>query len=128
MNQYLMAYTNIKRMTASPREIEADALTRGAEKLIECCERWDDCERQQLLKDALKYNQKLWTIFQKSLTAKDNPLPKDLKINVMKLGVFIDRQIFLIIAEPSLDKIRSIIDINLSLAKGLSVKVRQASV
>ncbi len=123
MDQYLKAYTNVKRVTASPREVEADALTRGAEMLNRCCDAWESDERKLLLKDALKYNQKLWTIFQASVADKANPLPRELKMNIMNLCIFIDNQIFSIIAQPTQEKVRSIINVNLNLAKGLSVKI-----
>ena len=127
MDQYLKAYANVKRVTASPREVEADALTRGAEMLNRCCDAWESEERKLLLKDALKFNQKLWTIFQTSVTDKANPLPSDLKVNIMNLCIFIDKQIFSIIAQPTQEKVRSIIDVNLTLAKGLSVKTPRKS-
>jgi len=109
-------------MTSSPREIEAEALTLGANKLIRCRDNWDSEERKVLLDEALRFNQKLWTIFQANLTTAENLLPKSLKLNLLKLSSSVDKKIFQIMAYPSPEKLTSIIDINLSLAAGLRKK------
>lgn len=118
----LAAYAKIQRTTGSPREIEAEALTLGANKLIYCRDHWEDTERANLLNSALKFNQKLWSIFQASLGSNDNPLPKDIRLNLLKLSAFVDKQIFVIMAYPSPEKLTSIIDINLGIAEGLRKK------
>jgi flagellar protein FlaF len=123
----LAAYAKIQRMTSSPREIEAEALTLGANKLIYCRDNWEDTERANLLNSALKFNQKLWSIFQASLGSNDNPLPKDIRLNLLKLSAFVDKQIFVIMAYPSPEKLTSIIDINLGIAKGLRKKFSSLS-
>jgi flagellar biosynthesis activator protein FlaF len=118
----LTEYARMQRMNSTPREIEAEALTLGAHKLIHCRDNWESEERKILLSEALKFNQKLWTIFQANLSSAKNLLPENLKINLLKLSIYVDRQIFQIMAFPSPDKLTPIININLSLAEGLRKK------
>jgi flagellar biosynthesis activator protein FlaF len=118
----LAAYAKIQRTTGSPREIEAEALTMGANKLIYCRDNWKSGDRADMLNSALKFNQKLWSIFQASLGSNDNPLPKDIRLNLLRLSAYVDKQIFTIMAYPSPEKLTSIIDINLGIAEGLRKK------
>ena len=118
----LNAYQKIERITNSPRETEARVLTKGALMLKECLDNWEAGERRKLLGEALIFNQKIWSIFQANLAATDSPLPRDLRLNLLKLSAFVDRQIFAVLARPSVDKIESIIEVNLSIAAGLRAK------
>jgi flagellar protein FlaF len=118
----LAAYAKIQRTTGSPREIEAEALTLGANKLIYCRDNWTAPEREEMLSSALNFNQRLWSIFQASLGSNDNPMPKGIRLNLLRLSAFVDKQIFTIMAYPSPEKLTSIIDINLGIAEGLRKK------
>jgi flagellar protein FlaF len=118
----LDTYKKIEITTNSPRAIEARALTVGAQKLICCRDNWESERCKTLLAEALKYNQKLWSIFQSNLANPGNPLPRQLKLNLLVLGAYVDRQIFRIMAYPSPEKLTSIIDINLGIAEGLRSK------
>lgn len=118
----LAIYAKNQRTASSPREVEAEALTLGANKLKYCRNNWESKETAGLLSEALAFNQKLWTIFQASLGSKDNGLPKDLRLKLLKLSAFVDKQIFMIMAFPSPEKLTPIIDINLDLAVGLRNK------
>ncbi len=123
----LAAYQKIQRTTGSPRETEALALTLGASKLMHCQDNWESEERTELLGDALKFNQKLWTIFQASVAGSESPLPKSLRLKLLRLSSFIDKQIFTIMAYPSPEKLTPIININLSIAAGLRAKAAPLS-
>lgn len=118
----LAQYAKMQRMNSSPREVEAEALTLGAHKLIHCRDNWEAEERKMLLAEALKFNQRLWTIFQANLATPENLLPETLKLNLLKLSSYVDKKIFQIMAYPSPEKLTSIININLRLAEGLRKK------
>ena len=77
---------------------------------------WDD-----ILEEALKFNQRIWSIFQSELSHKDNPLPKKLRMDIIRLSAIIDKRIFETMAEPSPEKLSIIIDINNNLAAGLGI-------
>lgn len=103
----------------SGRETEARVLTQGALKLIDCQKNWDAADRNARLDNALRYNQRLWSIFQVELTKEDNPLPGNIKKNMILLSRFIDRRIFETMAFPSPEKLDIIIKINKNIAAGL---------
>lgn len=113
------AYETVSKMTMSGRETEAAVLTKAARKLKVCQEHWDTADRDGLLDEALKYNQRIWSIFQSELSREDNPLPMQLRLDIIRLSAYIDRRIFETMAEPSPNKLNIIIDINNNLASGL---------
>lgn len=113
------AYKAVDRATMSGREIEAEVLTQAALKLKNCQANWDNPDRNKKLDDALKYNQLIWSVFQGDLTMDGNPLPRQLKQNLLTLSAFIDKRIFETMAYPSPEKLNVIIDINSNIAAGL---------
>ena len=115
----LEAYQSIDRATMSDRETEARVLTQAAMKLKTCQDNWDSDDREVSLDEALRYNQRVWSIFQGELAKADNPLPKQLKNDLLSLGVFIDRRIFETMAYPAPEKLTAIININQNIAAGL---------
>jgi flagellar biosynthesis activator protein FlaF len=116
----LEAYRNTQNTTTtSGRDIEAAALTRAALLLSGCQQNWDAPDRDEKLGEALRINQLIWSIFQGELIKEDNPIPKDLKQNILSLSVFIDKRIIQLMAHPEPGKLKTLIDINLNLAAGL---------
>jgi flagellar biosynthesis activator protein FlaF len=115
----IQAYKAAQKTTMSGREIEASALTQAAKILTECQDSWDAPDREEILHMALRRNQMLWSIFQAELSDADNPLPKELKENILSLSLFIDKRTIDIMAFPSPEKLTAIISINLNLAAGL---------
>ena len=115
----LEAYKTVQIANASGREIEAGALTRCALLLSDCQKNWDAPDREEMLAEALRISQKVWSIFQSELTRTDNPLPRKLKENILSLSVFIDKRIIEVMAYPAPEKLKVLIDINLNLAAGL---------
>jgi flagellar protein FlaF len=103
----------------SGREIEAAALSRCAILLSDCEKNWDAPEREVKLVEALRTNQKVWSIFQSELMRKDNPLHRQLKENILNLSLFIDKRTLEVMAYPAPEKLKILIDINLNLAAGL---------
>jgi flagellar biosynthesis activator protein FlaF len=113
------AYETVSKMTMSGRDIEAAVLTKAAHKLKTCQEHWDKADRDELLEEALNFNQRIWSIFQSELSSEDNPLPKKLRLDIIRLSTIIDKRIFETMAEPSPEKLNIIININNNLAAGL---------
>lgn len=114
------AYATVEKHTASGRQLEASALFRAARALQAVQESWGGPGHEARLTDALKLNQRLWTFFQVELAAEGNPLPADLKANLIRLSTFIDRRIFEVMATPAADKLTILININRNIAAGLS--------
>lgn len=103
----------------SGRETEARVLTQAALKLIDCQKNWEAPDLRNRLETALKYNQRIWSIFQVEMTKSDNPLPQSIKQNILLLSRYIDKCIFDIMAFPEAEKLRIIININQNIAAGL---------
>jgi flagellar protein FlaF len=118
--QQLAAYRTVQKITSSGREIEALVLSRAALKLAEVQNNWNAPDRDELLDEALRYNQQIWSIFQGELLKEDNPLPKELRADILSLSAFIDKRIFDVMALPDPTKLNVIININLNIAAGLS--------
>lgn len=118
-NQALNAYKQVDKSTISGRETEARVLTEAALKLKKCQESWGSPDLEIKLDQALRYNQKIWSLFQGELEREDNPLPGKLKIDILRLAAFIDKRIFEVMAFPAPEKLNIIININQNLAAGL---------
>ena len=117
--QSLRTYESVSRATQSGREIEAAVLTKAAVKLKECQDCWDAPDRDNRLEEALRYNQRVWSIFQSELSREDHELPKKLRLDILRLAAFIDRRIFETMASPAPEKLNIVININNNLAAGL---------
>ncbi len=115
----LDAYRTTQKAGLTGRDIEAGALTKAALLLEECKNDWDARDRDARLSKALKMNQLIWSIFQADLMKEDNPLPKQLRQDILTLSLFIDRRIIDVLAYPAPEKLDAIININQNIAAGL---------
>jgi len=115
----LEAYKTVDKKTMPGRETEARVLTQAALKLKDCRDNWGAKDRDEKLDEALKYTQRIWSIFQGELSNEDNPLPRQLKINLLQLSSFIDKRIFETMSYPSPEKLTAVININKNIAAGL---------
>ena len=118
-NNPAQAYQKVDKATMSGRETEARVLTLAALKLKECQNNWENDTKHEQLDAALRFNQQIWSIFQTELVKNDNPLPQNIKQDVLRLSAFIDKRIFDTMAFPSPEKLNIIIKINQNLAAGL---------
>ena len=119
----LQAYETVNKTTMSGHEIEASVLNQAALKLKECQESWDADDRDERLDAALNFNQQIWSILQGELVKAENPLPRQIRQNLLTLSAFIDKRIFEIMAFPSPEKLNIVIDINRNIAAGLKQAV-----
>lgn len=102
-----------------PRSTEAWALGEASRRLA-LAAKMDD--KGESLREALRLNQRLWSIFQAALSEPDCPLPKDVRDNVLALSVMIDRHVMARLADLDGSKIGPILDINRAISEGLSAK------
>lgn len=112
-------YRSVQKTTMTDREIEASVLLKAAAKLVYCRDNWDEADRAEKLDEALKFNQLLWSIFQAELSKDDNPLPRQIRQDILSLSIFIDKRILEVMAYPSPEKLTVIININMNIAAGL---------
>lgn len=118
--QYTAIYEQQSKDFMSPRDLEASVLSKAALKLKQCQEQWDTPERERLLDEGVRYNQKVWSFFQSELSMPDNPLPKNIREDILNLSLFIDKRLFEVMAYPDDPrKLDIVVNINLSIAAGL---------
>lgn len=115
----LNPYQQVEKSTMTGRQTEARVLTEAAVKLKNCRDSWDAPDRRTKLDDALTYTQRVWSLIQGDLLDENNPLPPEIRRNILTLSAFIDQRIFNIQAYPEPQKLTIIIDIHLNLAAGL---------
>ncbi|WP_315738793.1 MULTISPECIES: flagellar biosynthesis regulator FlaF [unclassified Bradyrhizobium] len=118
MSYAAQAYARTSQTTASPREIEAQALLKAARQLQEVQANWSGPDRNMY--KALLFNRRLWTIFMSAMEADDNPNPLDIRQNIANIGVFVMKQTIEMQMDPDPAKLKSLIDINCHIAAGLS--------
>ncbi len=107
-----------------PRSTEAWALGEASRRLA-LAARTDD--KGESLREALRLNQRLWSIFQAALTEPDCPLPQEIKENVLALSILIDRNVMARLGDLDGSKIGPILDINRAIAEGLTGKTDAAA-
>lgn len=115
----LDAYRNVEKATLSQRDLEASVLSKAATRLQSIKDNWSSDQNDALLEDALNYNQKIWSFFQAELTMEDNPLPDEIKHNLLALSLFVDRRTFEVLAYPAPEKLDVLINININVSAGL---------
>ena len=119
------AYTTHQKENLSGRELEASVLSRAGLMLKSVKDNWDAPDRDQKLLEAVKFNQKVWSFFQAELSDPENPLPKNLREDILNLSIFIDKRLFEILAFPDQEKMSIVIDINFNIAAGLRTNTGQ---
>src|SRR5215510_40866 len=105
-----------------PRSTEAWALGEASRRLALAAKMTDNGDA---LREALRLNQRLWSIFQGALSEPECPLPKDVRDNVLALSVMIDRHSVARLVDLDGSKIGPILDINRAIAEGLAAKSAQ---
>lgn len=118
----LKTYDQIRRTTQNGRDLEAEVLSKAALRLQQCRDHWGEEKDSGPLHEALKYNQRIWTVFQAELEKPENPLPDELKRNLLRLSLFIDRRTLEVFADPQPEKLDILIAINRNIAAGLRSK------
>jgi len=100
-----------------PRSTEAWALGEASRRLALAAKASDNGTS---MREALRLNQRLWSVFQAALIDQDCPLPKEIRDNVLALSIMVDRHILARLADLDGSKIAPILDINRAIAEGLS--------
>ncbi|MEA2882919.1 MAG: flagellar biosynthesis activator protein FlaF [Bradyrhizobium sp.] len=118
MSSAAATYARNSRTTASPREIEAQALLKAARQLQDVVEDWRGADSR--LTSAILFNRKLWSIFMTEAVSDDNPLAVEIRQNIANIGIFVMKQTVEIQSDPAPEKLKSLIDINCNIAAGLS--------
>ena len=118
MSNAAKAYAWSARESASPREIEAQALLKAAGKLQSVFDQWETS--QSSMNEALLFNRKLWSILLGAAISDDNPQAIEVRQNIANIGTFVMAQTLELQLKPERAKLKPLIDINCNLAAGLS--------
>ncbi|RYE08791.1 MAG: flagellar biosynthesis regulatory protein FlaF [Hyphomicrobiales bacterium] len=111
------AYQTTAKRTGSPRDLEANLLSKSATNLQRIRDAWDLADTELL--GALKFNRKLWNVFLNSATNEDNPLPAAIRQNIANLGLFVLSHTIRLEAKPDATGLDVLININREVAAGL---------
>jgi flagellar protein FlaF len=111
------AYQTVAKRTGSPRDLEANLLSKSAVNLQRIRENWDLADAE--LAAALKFNRKLWNVFVNSATNDQNPLPAPIRQNIANLGIFVLSHTMKLEARPEPSRLDVLININREVAAGL---------
>ncbi len=115
----LDAYRNVEKATLSQRDLEATVLNKAAMQLQAIRDNWTRDDLDAELEAALNFNQRVWSFFQAELSMEDNPMPPEIKRNLLALSLYVDRRSFEVLAYPAPEKLNILININLNVASGL---------
>jgi flagellar protein FlaF len=118
MSTGAQAYARTAQVTASPRDIEAQALLKAARKLQDVMTNWSDTDAGY--EEAILFNRKLWSIFVGDAINDQNPEALDIRQNIANIGIFVLTQCAALQQKREVDKLQSLIDINRNIAAGLS--------
>ena len=117
MNPYGNAAINASMPPeGNPRATEAWALTESGRRLALSAR-----GGRTAMREALRLNWRLWTIFQADLTvaAEGQDPPPDVVVNMLTLCQFVDKHTVAALADPTPERIQVLVDINRNIAAGL---------
>lgn len=112
------AYARTATLSASPRDIEAQALLKAANKLQDAINGNEPLSEKT--REALLFNRKLWTIFLSDAMRDDNPQPREVREKIANIGIFVLSQCTALQLAPRFEQFKSLIEINRNIAAGLS--------
>lgn len=103
-----------------PTYTEAWALVEAARRMATALQSGplDDFNVRKALRDALRLNWRLWTIFQSELSVDDSPVPLDIRQNMLSLCNFVDTHTVQTMADPTPEKVAILIEMNRNIATG----------
>lgn len=112
------AYSRVATTTASPRDIEAQALLKAANKLQAIVTNENATIEQT--SEALMFNRKLWAVFLGDVLCDEDQQPVELRQNIADIGIFVLTQTMALQISRQVEHIEPLIEINRNLAAGLS--------
>lgn len=112
------AYARTAQTTATPRDIEAQALLKAARKLQDVITNWSTTDAG--LDEALLFNRKLWSIFVGDAMNDQNPEKIEIRQNIANIGIFVMTQCTALQQIRQVEHLQALIDINRNIAAGLS--------
>ena len=94
--------------------------------MAEAVERNDltDFYQRKKVREPLRLNWRLWTIFQAQLTVGESEnVPDDVRTNMLTLCKFVDKHTVSALTDPTPEKVSVLVDMNRNIASGLLASV-----
>ncbi|MBT3358875.1 MAG: hypothetical protein HN403_04520 [Rhodospirillales bacterium] len=107
-----------------PQYTEAWALVEAARRMAEATLAKDS---KTAMRDALRLNWRLWTIFQAELTAGTSNVSEEVRMNMLTLCKYIDQHTVDAIPFPTEEKIAVLVEINRNIANGMLESLNKAT-
>lgn len=119
-------YGNVPN-SGNPRYTEAWALIEAARRMADAAEKqtMDDKASRDIIRETLRLNWRLWTIFQTELSLEDDgAVPIEIRQNMLSLCNFVDKHTVETISSPLPEKVMVLVEINRNIASGLLDSIR----
>ena len=111
-----------------PTYTEAWALIEAARRMATTADFADqeNATDRNKVRDAIRLNWRLWTIFQAEMTVDEtNTVPDEIRMNMLTLCKFVDQHTIETLKEPTPEKVSTLIEINRNIAAGLLDSLKQ---
>ena len=117
------AYQNTATQTESQRDKEYRLLGQVTAALIDCEPLFEtaasDPVKMAKVVDAVTWNKKVWDLFIHDSGLASNPLPKDLRSDIVSLGIWVNKETGAILDDEGGD-INALIAVNRAILRGLA--------
>jgi len=110
-SRFTQAYGTSQKLGLHGRQLEADAFLHAARSL--------NSPSSAARVKGLRFTHMLWTTLQADLSSASNKLPKGLKVDLLNLSLYVDKEISRTLNNPMNIKPAGLIEINRNLAAGL---------
>jgi flagellar protein FlaF len=119
MNQ---GYSNIPS-PGYPAQTESWAMIEAAKRMAEAVLNGD----VEAMRASLRLNWRLWTIFQAALSESEEGIPAEIRENMLRLSLFVDKHTVASLVEPTPERLNTLVNINRNIAQGLMAGMQRAA-
>jgi flagellar protein FlaF len=109
------AYSAAKAPTRTAKNLEYEVIARITRRMVAAAQKGRPGFKE--LVEALKDNRKLWSIFADEVANPENPLPEDLKSQLLYLREFTNQHTSKVMARKA--DVRMLVEINTAIMRGL---------
>ncbi len=112
------AYGQSGKLGLSGRTLEAKVFTQAAQQLQDAIDntQHNTVDNRNQVLEALRYNNRLWTIVQTAVSDPDSTLPQEVRANLISLSLFVDQRTREAIASPTPEMLDALVEINRNIA------------
>jgi flagellar protein FlaF len=126
--QALKAYENAQKIAVQLKELEHLVIARATYKMISAKNNFTHTKKSyDKYAEALRFNQKLWTLIQCNLIDSSTIGTASLRKNLLNLSLFIDKQTVTALRNPDPKNLTPLVEINKSISGGLHGRKIQAN-